>query len=151
MTVCPFLTRVIDQAIQKYMPVSTHVTPDQECHCRKFAKFVHDGKIKAAFRMLDESADQRGVLPLHQETQGQTVRDILKKKHPDAQPVTPDILVPEEASQPHLVYGMLPCGCKEELVHLDSTQVIGDVCAFFGTASDDLCRAMADIAKRQRM
>ena len=35
------------QAIQKYMPVSTHVTPDQECHSRKFAKFVHDGKIKA--------------------------------------------------------------------------------------------------------
>ena len=29
------------QAIQKYMPVSTHVTPDQECHSREFAKFVH--------------------------------------------------------------------------------------------------------------
>ena len=50
--------------------------------------------------MLDESAAQRGVLSLDQETQGQTVRDILKKKHPDAQPATPDILMPEEASQP---------------------------------------------------
>ena len=68
----------------------------------KFAKFVHDGKIKAALRMLDESADQRGVLPLDQETQGQTVRDILKK-HPDAQPATPHILMPEEASQPYPV------------------------------------------------
>ena len=53
--------------------------------------------------MLDESADQRGVLPLDQETQGQTVRDILKKKHPAAQPTTPDTLMPEEANQPHPV------------------------------------------------
>ena len=67
------------QAIQKYMPVSTYVTPDQECHSRKFAKFVYDGKIKAALRMLDESADQRGVLHLDQETQGQAVRDIPRR------------------------------------------------------------------------
>ena len=146
------------QAIQKYMPVSTHVTPDQECHSRKFAKFVHDGKIKAALRMLDESADQRGVLPLDQETQGQTVRDILKKKHPDAQPATPDILMPEEASQPHPVIFDNITG---EAIRRAAMRVQGGagpsgldagdwrrLCVSFGTVSDDLCRAMADLAKR---
>ena len=108
--------------------------------------------------MLDESADQRGVLPLDQETQGQTVRVILKKKHPDAQPVTPDILMPEEASQPHLVIFDNITG---EAIRHAAMRVQGGagpsgldagdwrrLCVSFGTVSDDLCRAMADLAKR---
>ena len=70
---------------------------------RVFAKLMFEGKTKAALQLLD-GRGQGGVLSLDDEINAdsttRSVREILKSKHPSAQPLHMNCLLPNWANPP---------------------------------------------------
>ena len=69
-------------------------TIDDALTARKFSKMMMEGRVRAALKLLSDDS-HTGLLSLDQiiDTSGKTVRDILKDKHPDPEPVHPKILL----------------------------------------------------------
>ncbi len=127
-----------------------------------FAKLMFQGRTRAALRLLDESQAGGGLLSLDSvPSEGQTVRQILKEKHPSGHEPSPEVLLQttdHEASRVHpIVFEPLDANC----IRKAALKVEGGagpsgldadawrrLCMSFKSASDDLCNAMAGFAKR---
>ena len=139
---------------------------------RVFARMMTQGKVKAAQRLL--SQDRRGgVLDLdtvvskttsssahlHNDQHDQcTVRDVLKQKHPDAQPADDDALLREAPPRTHEVLFenldgaiirsiALHCQGSAGPSGLDATSW-RRMCTMYRGTSGNLCSAVAMLAKR---
>ena len=64
-----------------------------ERQSKTFANAIQSGYVKVALRIVTEDKSG-GVLGLNDKIDGITVADILKEKHPSAQSVSPDALLP---------------------------------------------------------
>ena len=97
--------RTIEQQIKEASLRSskTNSTRDYDDDARRFAALVMDGKMGTAARMLDN--DSRGALHSLDNTIGdQTVRKVLRDKHPSAAPLHVDAVMDgEPLPQPHPV------------------------------------------------
>ena len=80
----------------RFRPPPTKSIANEEKMTQQFVKFMRQGKVKAALRLLD-SQKKGGVLLLNDTIQSnsrqQTVREVLLEKHPAGQPVHPDTLL----------------------------------------------------------
>ena len=131
----------------------------EERKTRAFANLMFQGKVRAALRLLPEQASP-GILSLDQEVDGTPVRDILKDKHPPAQPAHPNTLLPQSTctTDYHPVIFEKVNGDLIRSVALQTHGSAGPsgvdaagwrrMCTSFQGASNDLCEALAAMTKR---
>eukprot|EP00117_Sycon_ciliatum_P033672 scpid90746/ scgid25865/ len=123
---------------------------------RDFASSVTSGKLKSAWRMLD-SNERGGVLRLDDEIDGETVRDILKGKQPEAAPIQPGSVpdgAPPQPPHPILVAAITRDSIRRTALRIEGATGSSGVDAeiwrrmltSFGQASDGLCDAVAACA-----
>lgn len=131
---------------------------------RSFAKLMLQGKINAALQLLSEQG-RGGVLRaddvIDVGDHGQkTVLDVLKSKHPQAQPVSSAALPQGNAAPPEVhpvVYDQITAACIRRAA-LCTKGAAGPssldahcwrrLCTSFKSASHDLCHALALLARR---
>ena len=142
----------------------THRSQDSRTLASTFSKLMLAGKTRAALRLL-ENKGQSKVLPLDQVLDGDcddpvTVFDVLKSKHPPAQPVCSDALVSDDSgvsgSHP-ILFDRLDGVCVRRAV-LRMTGSAGPsgldssawqrLCTSFKGASTTLCDAIAAATRR---
>ena len=85
--------RIIQQHLSRTAPKHHN---QQDRLTRTFARLMFEGKVRAALRLLSHH-DSVGVLNLDHEINGIHIREILKDKHPPAQPANPTTLLPTSA------------------------------------------------------
>ena len=145
--------RTIQQLLQ-----SQSSTTAQSTDARHFANLVTGGKLTSAIHMLQEGG-RGGVLELDDRVGDSTVRDVLKSKHPIGQPANPDALIPGQAPiPPHPVQfeALNRASIRRAALHTQGgagpSGVNADtwrhMCTGFSDASDQLCDAMAQCARR---
>ena len=126
-----------------------------------FAHLMFRGKTQAAFDLL-ATKDRGGVLDLDhimksEGSNDQTVKDILKSKHPKGQPATPDTIIEGTPSKIHPILfegtdAHLICSTALKtkgsagLSGLDAYFLAKNVYCFKAT-STSLCQSLADVAK----
>eukprot|EP00117_Sycon_ciliatum_P022669 scpid106978/ scgid19488/ len=114
------------------------------------------GKLKSALRMLDGN-ERGGVLRLDDEIDGETVRDILKGKQPEAAPIQPGSVpdgAPPQPPHPILVAAITRDSIRRTALRIEGATGSSGVDAeiwrrmltSFGQASDGLCDAVAACA-----
>ena len=131
---------------------------------RSFAKLMFRGKTNAALQLLSEQG-KGGILRVDDLIdQGdhvqKSVLDILRSKHPPAQPVLPSALIDGNADPPvvhPVVFDRITAACIRRAA-LRTKGAAGPsgldahcwrrLCTSFKTASHDLCHALALLAKR---
>ena len=132
---------------------------------RNFAKLVMEGKMRAALRLLSQD-NNGGPLPLDSQVEAngthKSVRDILQEKHPSQQHakltalIDPDTQQPTNEPHPILfekIDGQLIRGMA---LRTDGTAGPSGMdaaawkrmCTSFNTASNELCDAMAAMARK---
>ena len=129
---------------------------------RSFTKLMFEGSVRAALQLL-VGRDRGGVLnlddPADPTNPGYRVRDALRAKHPPAQPLRRECLLPStNASEVHpVLFDTLDASAIRSAA-LRTTGAAGPsgidarewrrLCTSFHAASDDLCTAIALFARR---
>jgi len=122
---------------------------------------MSQGKVNAALRLLSDREDN-GVLSLNETIteEGPTVRNILKEKHPNAQPLHQQAVVSSEEANPevHPVLFERITGATIRSVALQLSGSAGPsgvdaegwrrLCVSFNSASKDLCNSIALLTRR---
>ena len=86
------------RALQKSLARSRPPTRDTAHHAstsHRFSKVMMEGRVRDALKLLSDNSDS-GLLSLNQvvdEVSRKTVREVLEDKHPDPNPVHPDVLL----------------------------------------------------------
>ena len=126
-----------------------------------FASHMHQGKVKSALRLLSPTTHS-GVLPLDEEIPGggglETVRQILKNKHPAPARIDPEALLPEPPGESHSVIfdrldhnvvrtAALRCQGSAGPSGLDAA-CWRRLCTMYHGTSKALCMAIASMARR---
>ena len=131
---------------------------DEASMSRSFANLVHHGRTRAALRLLDEES-RGGVLALDQEVNGKTVRELLKEKHPQAEIPPTDALTAPSNQQtqyhPVIFQKVTPAVIRAAALRVEGAAGPSGIdaygwrrlCTSFGSASDDLCRAISDFTQ----
>ena len=131
---------------------------DTQDDARHFAAHVHEGKLRSGLRMLSED-QAKGVLSLDDMIEGKSVRDTLKEKHPPAEPLHPEAVLPGDVPQPHndTYFAALNRDVIRQAA-LNTQGAAGPsgmdaadwryICTSFKAASDSLCDALASCARR---
>ena len=129
---------------------------------RKFSKLMMDGKVRAALRLLTKKT-QSGPLSLDEivdDRSGRTVREILEEKHPDASPGQPEAILSNELTcddfHPVLFDSITAEVIRSSALHTEGAAGPSGVdamcwrrlCTAFGQKSNDLCSALAAVARR---
>ena len=125
---------------------------------RKFASNIKQGKLSAAIRQI--SPDQSvGKLDLDDVIGEETVREVLRSKHPPAEPASPvSLLQGQPPAQPHpvLFTSLDRTAIRRAALHTGGAAGPSGMdsdgwrrmCTAFEDASDDLCDAVACSARR---
>ena len=127
----------------------------QESKFKSFCRLMVAGKISQAAKFIDSDNDTRGVHPL-----SPVIKTLLEEKHPKEKEVCNDVLLPLSANDPEPVI-------YEEIdgtaVYKAAKQIQGSggptlidadgwrhiLCSkSYGTASNELCETIADLAKK---
>ena len=126
-----------------------------ESKYKNFNKFMLLGKISQAMKFINNEDSTRGVHTLTDE-----IKQILEEKHPKARDISEDILIPPTADEPEPVIFEAIDGTS---VYKAAKQLQGSggpslmdadgwkhiLCSkSYGSASSDLCEAIADLAKK---
>ena len=131
---------------------------------RTFSNLMFQGKTSAALQLLTQKGNS-GVLHVddpadRSDPESQSVLDILKSKHPQAQPASPDavLLNSSEAPQIHPVVFDQITASSIRSAALRTKGAAGPsgidahcwrrLCTSFKAASDDLCHSLALLARR---
>ena len=147
------------KTIQQHLPPRNFAQGGTENLARTFAKLMFDGKIKAALHFLSNAEDAAGILPLDgRVSEGITVRDVLREKHPVSQPPFPDTLLPE--NQQAMIHPIYFEQLNGDLIRSASLKTQGGagpsaidangwrrLYTSFQSASTDLCNALAAFGK----
>ena len=150
--------------IQRHLPTSMgiHKKDDDASLARTFTKLMMEGKVRAALRLLLKNT-QASLLSLDEklsgDDSGKTVKDILEEKHPDAVPAHPEAILtrPEEDSFHPVLFESI----TDDLIRTCALSTEGAAgpsgvnamswrrfCTAFGQKSNDLCSALAAVARR---
>ena len=130
-----------------------------------FTGLVFRGKVKAAVRLLNKQANSVGVLSLNDQIKVrgsvQSVRDILRDKHPVDQPAHQDAILPNEDVDYSDVYPVIfdsvdALAMKQAALRINGAAGPSGADAWawkrfvtsFGTASDNLCSPLACVARK---
>ena len=144
----------IQTQLHKYHVKKKKVSPSLPCD---FSKLMFQGKVERAIRLLSDK-EEKGLLGLSDiitdETQSKSVWDILKEKHPPAQMINHDSIVPPlESMEVHPVFfeqidaslirkTVLRCKGAAGPSGLDAS-AWRRLCTSFGVVSDSLCCSLA--------
>ena len=156
----------IKELVHECRTIQQHLAPrrrngfqQDERLARSFSHLMFRGKVRAAMRLIsDQSA--AGVLNLDEEIDGTSVRDILKEKHPQPQVPRPSaLLLP--VNNGSNIHPVLFDRITGDLIHSTALRIQGSagpsgrdaagwrrMCTAFNTASQDLCNALAAVARR---
>ena len=127
---------------------------------RIFAKLMMEGKVKAALRLISHENKNSPLKLGSQISETETVREILMKKHPPQQPAKVSSIVTEDmqSTEPHPVIFDKIDGqfIRRTVLRMDGaagpsgldTDSWKRLCTSFGSASADLCEALAATARR---
>ena len=142
---------------------SKHVARKNDQSSRVFAKLMFEGRTKVALQLL-AGKHNGGVLNLDDKVDSgphaHSVRDVLKSKHPPAQPLHLNCLLPNWGNPPvsHPVVFNALDGCVIRSAALRTTGAAGPsgmdarcwrrLCTAFHSASSELCIAIALFARR---
>ena len=122
---------------------------------KAFSRLMLLGKVSQAMKFVDSENDTRGVHNLTEE-----IKQLLLKKHPKAREVNNDILLPTTANDPEpVIYeginGIAVYNAAKRLqgsggpTLMDADGWKHILCSkSYGTASTDLCNAIAELAKK---
>ena len=150
------------RAIQSRLPRDFTPTSDAKL-ARSFANLMFEGKTSAATKLL--TGHQRGGLLRPTDIADPSnpavlVRDVLRDKHPPAQPLRRDCLVTAD-SEPTPFHPVLFEALNGSLIRSAALRTFGApgpsgvdargwrrLCTSFHSASSDLCDAMALFARR---
>ena len=133
----------------------------QKNRSKQFAELVFSGKIKQAMNMLSEDG-KGGILRLDDEIPSskgdQTVKEVLKSKHPPSQAADPNVCITGTPPQAHPITFEAIDANLIRFCALKATGACGPsgleaydwrrLCTSFQTASDSLCGALARVARR---
>ena len=151
------------RALQKSLVTSIppkRDTADDALTAHKFSNMMMEGRVRAALKFLSGDS-HTGLLNLDQtiDVSGKTVRDILEDKHPDSEPVHPEALLDDAGDDnfhPAIFDNITADSILTAALHtqgaagpsgLDALQW-RRLCTAFGQKSNDLCAALAAVARR---
>ena len=83
-----------------------------------------EGHVKSALQLLS-TENTGGVLPLDSDIDGTSVRSILLKKHPPAQPVHPPSVISKSSSTLPPFHPIVFDNIKWSLIHSIVLQLVG--------------------------
>jgi len=124
-----------------------------------FSRLMLQGKVKSALRFLSEQSSG-SVLDLDAEVDGKSVRTILKEKHPLPQPVNVDALASDlpctDYTHPVLFDRLTGRTIRSAVLRTEGSAGPSGIdaagwrrmCTSFHGASNDLCNALASMARR---
>ena len=122
-----------------------------------FSKLMFQGKTNAAMQLLSQQG-KGGVLSVEDmvDSGDNTMKpdlDILKSKHPPTQPVSTDALIVGDADPPEVppvVFDQITASSIRGAAGASGIDAHGwrRLCTSFKSTSNDLCHALAAIAKR---
>lgn len=154
------------RAIQEHLDTQRSRRPNGEEHLASaFSKLMLEGKVKAALRLLTEEGRGR-VLSLdskidRDDPESPTVLDVLKAKHPPAQPCHADALLDSSSVNTHEMHPVIFDGLTGECIRRAALRCKGSagpsgldastwqrMCSAFRGASTDLCNSMAAVGRR---
>ena len=151
------------KALQDRLSVLPSKYKVKECDsiARSFSKHIFQGKVKSALDLL-KNKSKSGLLHLNDmitcKDSEKSVREILRDKHPSGQPAHQESLIQGDPPQAHpVVYDSIDKSVVQSAA-LKTSGAAGlsgldaycwrRLCTCYGTASSDLCQALADVAKR---
>ena len=147
------------RSIQARLPKSIQVSVDEGEHPRSVAKLVGKGSIQAAIRRITDKGNT-GTLPLNSlQPDNRTVKEHLLEKHPHRNPALIETISQEDPEpEPHPVIfegidGTMIRDIAQRMTGSAGPSGIDSagwkrLCSSYGKASDDLCRAIARVARR---
>ena len=152
------------RALQKLLASSQsprRVSTDNSQIARRFSKMMVEGRIRAALKILSDSSDT-GLLSLDDivdDASGKTVRAVLEEKHPDPRPAHPDALLTDagnDSFHPAIFDGITGESIRSAALHTQGAAGPSGLdalnwrrlCTSFGQKSNDLCTALAAVARR---
>ena len=153
------------RTIQHRLPQGRNLQNDDEKFVKTFTNLVYRGKMKEAIRMLNKQAKRGRILSLDDEVEenGSTkyVRDILRDKHPDGKPANIDVIVnTDEQSDPEthpVIFDSIDAlAIRQAALRVQGAagpsgtdaQAWRRFVTSFGRSSDDLCSAIACVARK---
>ena len=153
------------KAIQRSMKVSVSSrsnAKDDTTTARKFSQLMMEGRVRADLQLLTKET-QSGPLRLNDaigDGSGKTVRDVLEDKHPDPAPIHPEAILSKDttsvAFHPILFDSLTAEVIQNSALHTEGSAGPSGVnalswrriCTAFGQKSNDLCSALAAVARR---
>ena len=119
-----------------------------------------EGRVRAALKLLSDDA-HTGLLRLDEtiDTSGKTVRDVLDDKHPDPKPVHPEAVLgdaDDDSFHPAIFDNITAESIRAAALHTQGAAGPSGLdalswrrlCTAFGQRSNDLCVALAAVARR---
>ena len=150
------------RCIQRRIPKGHKATAEQSL-ARTFSNLMAKGKVKNALRLLDRShsggvLDLNDLIPESGNAECRSVRDVLVDKHPASVPPSSSSLLQDEPEDVNpIIYdnltadSILNAAMKTHgaagLSGLDAYSW-RRMCSSFKSASHDLCKALAAVARR---
>lgn len=153
------------RVLQKHLQSTGRKTRENDAKggmARAFARLMFEGRVRAALRLLSDS-NSGGVLNLDDMIDGLSVREILKRKHPDAAPADPETLLQMDDCDETLLesHPVLFERIDGKLIRSVALTIQGAggpsgvdaagwrrLCTSFGAQSKALCASLASFTKR---
>ncbi len=135
---------------------------DDATTARKFSQLMMEGRDRAALQFLTNET-RSGLLSLEDiinDGSGRTVKDVLEDKHPDPEPAHADAILNERIANvdfhPVLFNNITAEVIQNSALHTEGAAGPSGVnalswrrlCTAFGQKSNDLCSALAAVARR---
>ena len=151
------------RTIQQRLPERSQKSDEK--FVKVFTSLMFRGKVRAAIRLLNKQANSAGILSLNdlveERDTPKSVRDILREKHPDGEPAHQDAILASANVNCPDVHPVIFESIDALAIKQAALRVTGaagpsgtDAQAWkhfvtaFGAASDDLCSALACMARR---
>ena len=152
------------QSIQAHLR-SVHNSREDDKLVRRFTNLMSKGMISAALRCLEDTTSRTVLNPsdiIQPPSQNaETVLDTLKCLHPPAQTTSPDAMLNAPTENPLPLNNCIFEAIDTSLIKKVACQTQGAsgssgvdafawkrMCTSFGSASNNLCHALASVAKR---
>lgn len=152
--------RALQKSLISPQPPKRNIT-DNALTARRFSKMMMGGRVRAALKLLSSNSDA-GLLRLDEtvdDSSGETVRDVLEDKHPDPQPIHPEVLLGDadnDSFHPIVFDNITAESIRTAALHTQGAAGPSGLdalswrrlCTAFGQKSNDLCAALAAVARR---
>ena len=153
------------RTLQNRLPKSSATKNDEAKLARTFTTLMFQGKTNAAMQLLSQRC-KGGVLHVndpidHNDLDSQSVLDILKSKHPSAQPATPEAVLLNSSETPSQLHPVVFDQIEAKSIRSAALRTKGAagpsgidahcwrrLCTSFKSASNDLCHSLALLARR---